>query len=72
MRRKAARSTVSLIEAQAQSETAAHFEGHGNIKARSLRDTGGIPTGADASLEAPIAKRKKATQSEGDVSEVRQ
>jgi hypothetical protein len=49
----------SLAESKVQAEAVAHFEGQGEVKARSLADTGGIPTGADAGLEAQIAKRRR-------------
>jgi hypothetical protein len=49
----------ALLESEVAGETAAHFEGE-NKPARSVSETGGIPTGADAGLEAVIARRKKA------------
>jgi hypothetical protein len=51
----------SLLESDITSATVSHFEGQGEgqAKARSLRETGGIATGADAGLEAQIAKRRK-------------
>jgi hypothetical protein len=51
----------SLLDAEMQARTVAHFdEQHTEeVKPRSLRETGGIPTAADAGLEAEIARRKK-------------
>jgi hypothetical protein len=50
-----------IVEARVQADSMTHWEGHGKEppRARSLRETGGIPTGTDASLEAQIAKRKR-------------
>jgi hypothetical protein len=50
----------SQVESEVTADTAAHFEGEDN--ARSLGETGGIPTGADAGLEAIIARRKKSAE----------
>ena len=50
----------SQIESEVAAETAAHFEGEGT--GRSLRDSAGIPTGADDGLQAVIARRKKAAE----------
>ncbi len=50
----------SQIESEVAAETAAHFEGEST--GRSLRDTAGIPTGADDGLQAVIARRKKAAE----------
>jgi hypothetical protein len=57
-------------------ETAAHFAGQSNAdaKVRNLKDTGGIPTGADSTLEAQIAKRKRdaaSRKNDGDLAGVR-
>jgi len=46
----------TLLESDVAGATVAHFEGES--KSRSLRDTGGIPTGADAALSEAIAPRK--------------
>ncbi len=66
----------SLVENEVMAETAAHFAGQNNadVKVRSLKDTGGIPTGADATLEAQIAKRKRdaaSRKNDGDLAGVR-
>lgn len=67
----------SLVEARVHAETAAHFASHENeeIAARSLKETGGIQTGVDASLEAQIAKRKREAaarrNNDGDLAGVR-
>jgi len=50
----------SQIESEVAAETAAHFEGEST--GRSLRDTAGIPTGADDGLQAVIARRKKSAE----------
>lgn len=51
----------SLLESDVAAATAEHFtaQEEGQAKSRSIRDTGGIATGADAGLEAVIARRKK-------------
>ena len=60
----------SLVEARVQAETAEHFEGQGETRARSLSETGGIAAGIDTNLEAQIIRRKEAARGAG--AEVRQ
>ena len=47
------------LEAELQAKVMEHFEGGGETTPHSLKETGGIPTGADAGIEAEIAKRKR-------------
>jgi hypothetical protein len=57
------------LEAEMQAAVVEHFEGEGQGTPRSLKETGGIPTGADAGIEAEIAKRKReaaAKRAKGD------
>ena len=60
-----------LVESKVQGETLAYFEGQGEVKARSLSETGGIATGVDANLEAQIARRKKEAATSAAGREVR-